>query len=253
MTDRKLLRWARTEPFRNVYDDSERARAYAALEFPGTYYLAFRDIPALIARHVRGTRALDFGCGTGRSSRLLRNLGLSVVGADISAPMLDEARRRDPVGDYRLVAVGDLGAVATGKFDLVLAAFTFDNIPTDAEKARSLTALRELLAPEGRVIAIVSAPQIYVHEWASFSTREFPGNWQAGDGDRVQIIMLDVPDRRPVEDVVCSDRRYRELFADAGLGVVEMVSPLATGDEPIRWVSETTVPPWSVYVLAPAS
>ena len=237
------------ESFSNVYDDSERARAYAGLEFPGTYYLAFRDVPALITRYVRGARALDFGCGTGRSSRLLRDLGLSVVGVDISAPMLAEARRRDPLGDYRLVGVGDLSALAGSRFDLALAAFTFDNIPTDAEKLLSIRALSDLLAPLGRVIAIVSSPEIYVHEWASFSTKEFPANWQARDGDQVRIVMLDVPDRRPVEDVVCSDRRYRELFERAGLSVVEMLSPLATGDESIQWVSETTVPPWSVYVL----
>lgn len=62
-------------PFSNVYDDTARARACAELEFPGTYYLAFRDIPALIARHVTGHRALDFGCGAGRSTRLLGDLG----------------------------------------------------------------------------------------------------------------------------------------------------------------------------------
>ena len=241
-----------SDSFRNVYDDAERARAYVDLEFPGTYYLAFRDVPALISRHVTGSRALDFGCGTGRSARLLRDLGLSVVGVDISAPMLEEARRRDSTGDYRLVAIGDLNSVATCVFDLVLAAFTFDNIPTSAEKALSLAALRKRLAPAGRIIAIVSSPQMYVHEWASFSTKPFPSNWQAGDGDRVQIVILDVSDRRPVEDVVCSDQTYRELFAAAGLGVLDMISPLASGQEPVKWVSETRVAPWSIYVLGAA-
>ena len=49
--------------FSNVYDDTERAKAYAALEFPGTYYLAYRDLPAIIsqyvAQHVSGREALD--------------------------------------------------------------------------------------------------------------------------------------------------------------------------------------------------
>ena len=49
------------DPFSNVYEDEERARAYATLEFPGTYYLAFRDLPGLIRRHNHGSRALDFG------------------------------------------------------------------------------------------------------------------------------------------------------------------------------------------------
>ena len=61
--------------FGNAYEDEERSRAYATLEFPGTYYLAFRDLPALIRRYNHGRRALDFGCGTGRSTRFLRNLG----------------------------------------------------------------------------------------------------------------------------------------------------------------------------------
>jgi len=236
-------------PFSNVYDDAARARSYADLEFPGTYALAFRDIAALVRRHVHGTRALDFGCGTGRSSRFLRDLGLTVVGVDIATSMLEEARRRDPAGDYRLVSAGDVGAVAGATFDLVFAAFTFDNIPTDVDKAWSLAGLRGLLGPAGRLIAIVSAPEIYVHEWVSFSTKDFPANRRAGDGDRVQIVMLDVPDRRPVDDVLCSDRRYRELFTGAQLELLEMIRPLATGQEPVRWVSETTVAPWSVYVL----
>jgi SAM-dependent methyltransferase len=238
-----------TRAFRNVYEDGQRARAYAELAFPGTYYLAFRDVPKLVRRHVRGTRALDFGCGTGRSSRFLRGLGLGVVGVDIAAAMLEEARRRDPAGDYRHVGVGDLRVLAGMSFDLVFAAFTFDNIPTDTEKAVSLAGLRAMLAPEGRLIAIVSSPEIYVHEWASFSTKDFPANRDAGDGDRVRIIMLDVPDRRPVDDVVCGDVHYRQLFAGAQLDVRDLRRPLATGEEPTRWVSETTVAPWSVYVL----
>ncbi len=88
--------------FGNVYEDEERARAYATLEFPGTYYLAFRDLPVLIQHYSHASRALDFGCGTGRSTRFLRNLGLTVVSADISQAMLDQARALDSSGEYHL-------------------------------------------------------------------------------------------------------------------------------------------------------
>ena len=81
--------------FHNVYDDEQRAGAYAGLEFPGTYYLAFRDLPSIFAEYVSGKRALDFGCGTGRSTRFLRSLGFEAVGIDISSPMLDKARELD--------------------------------------------------------------------------------------------------------------------------------------------------------------
>jgi len=125
-----------TAEFSNVYDDEARAQAYAELEFPRTYYLAYRDLPTIIGKHVGGRKALDFGCGAGRSTRFLRELGFDVVGVDISEPMLAQARDRDRQGDYRLVSDGDLGALAAGAYDLVLSAFTFDNIPT-TEKKRS--------------------------------------------------------------------------------------------------------------------
>ena len=38
--------------FTNVYDDAQRAEAYATLEFPGTYYLAYRDLPVIIAENL---------------------------------------------------------------------------------------------------------------------------------------------------------------------------------------------------------
>jgi SAM-dependent methyltransferase len=239
-----------TESFNNVYDDAERARAYADLEFPGTYFLAFRDLPVLLRKHVSGGRALDFGCGTGRSTRFLRELGFQVIGVDSSEAMLDQARARDPHGEYRLVVDGSLAGFANGTFDLILIAFSFDN-STDRQKASALRELRRLLTPGGRVVIVVSAPAIYWHEWASFSTRDYPANRSARDGDHVRIVMLDVPDRRPVVDIFCSDAHYRELFDAVGLGVLDIATPLASGAESVQWVSETEVSPWTTYVLGP--
>src|SRR5574339_91299 len=105
--------------FQNVYEDEARARAYAELEFPGTYYLAFRDIPRLLAAYSSGRKALDFGCGAGRSTRFLRNLGFEVIGVDISPAMLQEATRIDPNGRYILLNDDDLSALGNQTFDLI--------------------------------------------------------------------------------------------------------------------------------------
>jgi SAM-dependent methyltransferase len=241
---------AMSESPANVYEDRARAEAYARLEFPGTYYLAYRDLPEIIRAHVRGTRAIDFGCGAGRSTRFLRGLGFAVLGLDISEPMLAQARARDPGGDYRLIAGDDLGAGVAGAFDLALAAFTFDNVPTMERKVALFRALKRALAADGRIVILVSSAAIYLHEWASFSTRDFPENRAARDGDRVRIVMLDVADRRPVEDVLWSDEAYREVCRRAGLRVVATHRPLGRATEPYAWVSETTIAPWVIYVLA---
>jgi SAM-dependent methyltransferase len=171
-----------------------------------------------------------------------------VIGVDISEAMLAQARTLDPAGDYRLVR-NSLREFAPLSFHVILAAFTFDNIPTDGAKADALSGLRTLLAPDGSLLLVVSSPALYVNEWASFSTRDFSENRQALDGHRVHIVMLDVPDRRPVEDVFCTDAHYRQLFEGTGLALLDVQSPLATGQEATRWVSETTIAAWTIYVL----
>src|SRR5579871_3160106 len=175
--------------FSNAYDDAERAEAYATLEFPGTYYLAFRDLAPIIARHVTGRRALDFGCGAGRSTRFLQRLGFDVTGVDISASMIERARKADPGGSYRLIEDGDFSSFEPESLDLIFSAFAFDNIPDATWRSGLLSGMRKLLQRDGRIILLDSAPEIYVHEWVSFTTSRFPQNRLAKSGDAVRIVM----------------------------------------------------------------
>jgi ubiquinone/menaquinone biosynthesis C-methylase UbiE len=233
----------------NAYEDTTRAAAYAKLEFPGTYYLAYRDLPEIISEHIRGKKAIDFGCGTGRSTRFLKKYAFNTVGVDISGEMLEKAREIDPHGDYRLIEDGNFGQFEENAYDLILSAFTFDNIPTMEKKFSILKAMRRLLKREGLLVNMVSAPEIYTHEWASFSTKDFPENIYAKSGDIVKIIQTDIEDKRPVEDIICTDEDYQDVFKRAGLGLVKVYRPLARESEPYPWVNETRIPPWVVYVL----
>jgi SAM-dependent methyltransferase len=236
----------------NTYADARRADAYARLEFPGTYYLAYRDLPALLRAHVSGTTALDFGCGTGRSTRFLRDLGYDVAGADISAEMIERARALDPDGSYVLIGDGDLRAFPYAHYDLILAVFTFDNIPGVEHRIRLLASLGARLRPTGRLVLLDSTPDVYTREWASFSTAPFPENAHARSGDTVRVVMTDVEDARPVEDVLWLDADYRAAFTAARLDLVDVHHPLGTAAEPYEWVSETSVAPWVIYVLRAA-
>lgn len=239
-----------SKSFSNVYNDAKRAEAYDKLEFPGTYYLAFRDLPELFIRHVHGDLAMDFGCGTGRSTRFLKQLGFDAIGVDISEDMVKRAQLRDPEGIYLLAEDnGRLDVMIQSHFDLIFSAFTFDNIPTSERKLALFKTLASHLAPAGRLVNLVSSPDIYTHEWASFTTKDFPENKLAQSGDEVKIVMTDVDDNRPVIDVVWSDEEYRKLYHNSGLSVLEKISPLGKPEEPFAWKSETSVAPWTIYVL----
>jgi SAM-dependent methyltransferase len=65
-------------------------------------------------------RVLDAGCGTGRVAIRLAELGYAVMGVDLDASMLLQAREEAPDLDWR---VGDLAELDTGEvFDVVLVA-----------------------------------------------------------------------------------------------------------------------------------
>ena len=234
--------------FTNAYADERRAASYAELEFPGTYHLAFRDLPELLGQPSAGARALDFGCGAGRSTRFLAALGFRTEGVDISEAMLAQARSRDPEGTYLRVADGDLSLLAGERYDRILSAFTFDNVKVDS-KAPLFGHLARLLKPGGRLLNLVSSEELYRLEWASFSTAPFPGNRGAGPGEPVFTVMKDVPDARPVEDICCPETEYLRLYRDAGLRRIQAHRPLGRPDEPFAWIHERHTAPWRIDVL----
>jgi len=138
--------------------------------------------------------------------------------------------------------------VAPETFDLIVSLFTFDNVPR-AAKVRIFSDLRNLLRPTGTIVSVVSSPEIYTHEWASFTSKDFPENAVARSGDVVRIVVTDHQDRRPVEDILWTDESYRVVYGEASLRAIQVFEPLAKGDEPYSWVSETKIAPWVIYVL----
>jgi ubiquinone/menaquinone biosynthesis C-methylase UbiE len=233
----------------NVYQDQQRASSYAKLEFPGTYYLAFRDLAEILSTHSEGNIALDFGCGAGRSTRFLKEKGYQVKGIDISHEMVNLAYESDPEGDYQIIKNGILNGIPTGRYDIILSAFTFDNIPGYDNKVNLFNEFHRVLKPGGIMVNLVSSPELYSNDWASFSTREFPSNKTAKCGDKVYTIMLDVDDRRPVADIFWPPEDYKKVYHKANLEQVQVYKPLAYPHEPYDWVNETSIAPWTIYVL----
>jgi ubiquinone/menaquinone biosynthesis C-methylase UbiE len=234
--------------FINSYEDKIRAEAYSKLEFHNTYYLAFRDLPDIFKKFVKGKKALDFGCGTGRSTRFLQKHGFETTGIDISHEMIQIAKKIDPEGNYQLINDGDFSVFSSNSFDLVLSSFTFDNIPME-KKQNFFTNISGLLNEDGIFINLVCSPEMYTNEWTSFSTKDFPENKYKKSGDIVQIITTDFEDRRPCYDVLCSDKDYKDFYFKSKLALIKIYKPLAKGYEQYNWVNETKIAPWTIYVL----
>ncbi|HRF59065.1 MAG TPA: class I SAM-dependent methyltransferase [Fimbriimonadaceae bacterium] len=234
---------------RNVYEASDYAAGYAELGWDGTYQLVRRDLPSLLQRCVPRGRALDFGCGAGRSTRLLADLGYDAEGVDVATSMVERARTLNPDLTFRTIEHGDFSAYAPRSFDLVLACFPFDNIAGQDRKVALFSALRSLLRPAGILVNVVSSADIYIHEWVSFTTTAFPENRVAGNEDVVRIVTRTFKDAPVCEDIRCDDGGYEAIYAAAGLHVRERHRPLGRNDDGVAWISEREISPWVLWVL----
>ena len=96
-----------------------------------------------------GPRVLDFGCGDGFGAPLLRSMlgAFSVTGVDVSAALLDIARRRYAGAGIGFELLGRDWA-RPGEFDLAYTNGVFHHIPVD-QRATALEQVRSALKPGG--------------------------------------------------------------------------------------------------------
>ncbi|GAA3190882.1 MULTISPECIES: class I SAM-dependent methyltransferase [Streptomyces] len=114
---------------------------------------------------VEGASVLDVGCGAGVYARWLKRRGAGrVVGVDVSAGMVAEARRaeeREPLGVR--YEVHDLTTLPVlGEFSVAVAAAVLHYADSRRTLARMCERICANLAPSGRLFALVGNPGLPV-------------------------------------------------------------------------------------------
>lgn len=83
-------------------------------------------------------RALDFGCGIGRLTQALGEYFDEVIGVDVAASMIDQARERNRLGDrcrYVVNARDDLSQFDDESFDFVYSQIVLQHVGSDLARA----------------------------------------------------------------------------------------------------------------------
>jgi SAM-dependent methyltransferase len=101
-----------------------------------------------------GRRTLDLGCGEGRLSRDLKNLGHDVTGADASPTMLAAANQADPEIETHLSDAASL-PFPDGAFDLVIAFMSLQDVD---ELHKAVGECARVLEPRGRLCLAIVHP-----------------------------------------------------------------------------------------------
>lgn len=168
---------------------TERGYDLLAPKFDFTPFRTPEPVLEVVARHLRALgsfeSACDLCCGTGAATRILRPLcTVRVVGLDISAGMLAEARRRTtdmPGTAYVEYVRGDALALPFGEaFDVVVCFGALGHIPEE-KQSLFVRGIARALRPGGRFVFVTSfRPSFW--SWTYWSRRAFNGvmrlrNW----------------------------------------------------------------------------
>jgi SAM-dependent methyltransferase len=134
---------------------------------------------------VRGRSVLDLGCGHGMAAVVLARRGARVVGCDVSAGYLAEARRRARASGVRAdwVAVnGEVLPFADGAFDAVWGNAVLHHF----DLARAAAELHRVLRPGG--VGVFCEPW-GENRWLRLARREFtyPGKDRTADEEPLGV------------------------------------------------------------------
>lgn len=125
---------------------------------------------------LRGRRALDLACGTGKSTAPLFARGYSVAACDISQRMLQQARQNLPAHAQSFFAADMRKLSQLAEFDLIICLDDAVNyLLSDEELEATFAGVARVLAPGGIFVFDVNSLLTYRTAFAETAVREGAG------------------------------------------------------------------------------
>lgn len=170
------------------YDSWERVyRESGENELPWDSAAPHPLLKQLLGNHQvhSGARALDLGCGTGASSRLLASIGYQVDAWDISVTAIERARRQSSGNSERInFSIGNVLHSAFGNpqgYDLVLDFFFLHHVQAE-DLSTYFTGIRRCLRPGGSYVV-----GVFVHDGTPFQRPSFYSDGQVTYWSRSEL------------------------------------------------------------------
>ncbi|GJL58132.1 MAG: hypothetical protein NPIRA03_09890 [Nitrospirales bacterium] len=148
------------------WDSDDALRDYTKPpELMGGERLALKDV---FANDLSGKKVLDLGCGGGRTSVILRDMGGEVIGVDISTRLIGAARRRFPDIDFQLGDAVNL-TYPDASFDCVLFSFNgLDYLYPLKARLKGIGEIWRVLRPGGVFILSFHNLSSFMFGWYQF-------------------------------------------------------------------------------------
>ncbi len=197
------------------------AQAYQDTTTENTYEseMAFQTAREMLG-NIKSQTVLDFGCGTGRSSRLLHDWAAQqVIGLDPNPNMIAVAQTLPHEGiEYRLLETGNLPRV-----DKAFSAFVLMEVESKEKLQQIHRAIAQTLPAGGEYIAITNNALAVPYDSEQISIRQsLDFEYHSGD-----IILATIKGEKPFEfrDHYWTLEDYTEILNATGFQLREARTP----------------------------
>jgi len=222
-----------------------QAQEYIKSDGTSSRYLGFRDIPSLLRKYLNGKLALDYGSGTGISSRFLKSEGFIVTGVDISEAMVAQATIQTTGIPFKVISTGRIPE-EDNVFDLVFSSLVILELSNQHEMLSYFSEAKRVLKTNGVFITLTNSSDLYSLDWYCLQT-SYPENKNLNNGSLAKAY---VPDAGiEFTDYFWHENNVTQNLEQAGFEVLEIHHPLGNASDGFPWKMETTKSPFAIFVV----
>jgi ubiquinone/menaquinone biosynthesis C-methylase UbiE len=215
------------------------AELYGSLGIEGTTYQIGFDAVAELLGDIRGKTFLDFGCGTGRSARFLKELGAQhVYAVDHDQNMIDEALSQELAGVTFLHIDGPI-SLPDASTDGAISMSVFIEIRSLGAMTRACAEIARILRPGAPFILESSSPMAFGHIFRSYS---YPHAGPLRSGETTPCIVTTPGGQIVIDDTYWTEDDYVDAVGQAGLTVTTIDYPWPR-DRAAWSTDEAVIPP----------
>ncbi len=201
---------------------ADNAKTFGGLGIVGTTFEpAFQALAHRIGS-LDSKLALDFGCGTGRSSKFVESLGGSCIGVDHNFEMVHEAIQHTSERCQFLHVTGGTLPFQDAIFDVAISVSVFIEIRTINAMIQACKEVARVTKSGGSFFVVSTNPNAFSETYENFS---YHAAGPLKSGDLVECIIRTPRGEIRIEDTYWGEEDYGNALAIAGFRIENIEYP----------------------------
>lgn len=210
-----------------------------ANEYANQYYaitdwrLGYKVVEELLDE-ICGKKILDYGCGSGKFSRRLRDLGGIITAVDASQNAITEAIKNYDKGiSYKFIENDNLSFIEGQSIDHAIATFVFCTIEKESQLLNIVNQIYQKLKVNGELIILDPHPSSPGYNYISMK-REKPKEIRTGIPIKVELTGM----KNIFYDYWRSIEDYKRILKKANFAIEAIKEPIIDNTKESFWKDE---------------